>query len=280
MIHVHVKRTGLIVTVCLGLLFQAGPASGGIDDDFGSAAIIALGGAYAADPDGAGLLWINPAMRQLSAQDGSGEISYRSLYGLSELEEITAGVWHRVARRIGLGVGFSRFGESGLYLETQGVLAAAFRLRPGWTVGTTWEFQRVEYGQNESRYNGANLALALAARPVSSVVAGAALRRIDVDPLYTGENRNPAVEISAAWSAPPDITLAGIWAAQPGHDRFGLGQRLRLGRGVEFLSGLTFDPIRYSLGGRIAYWGGTIDYAYQSHADLGGTHLIGFGWRW
>jgi hypothetical protein len=270
---------GLIAGMCLGLVLIGGRPACGADDDVASAGLIALGGAYSAIADGA-LVWVNPALPALSGQRGIADFSYRRLYELDELEEITAGVWQRVRQWGGLGLGFSRFGESGLYLETRAVVAASWAPRKNWAVGGGWEVRRIEFGEGEQRYGGSDLTLAAAARPISSVLAAAAWRRIQLNPLYDGDNQESVVEVSASWSAPPDITLAGIWTAQAGEDQFGLGQRLHLGSGIEFLSGLTFDPIRYSLGGRIAYAGGVIDYAYQSHADLGGTHVIGFGWRW
>ena len=101
--------------------------------------------------------------------------------------------------------------------------------------------------------------------------------------MYDDADLDPGVttEVSVAWSAPPDITIGAVWSHEKGDDhRFGLGQRLQIVEGLEFVSGLRFDPVRYALGGRIFHGSGSIDYIYQSHADLGGTHTIGVAWHW
>ena len=60
--------------------------------------------------------------------------------------------------------------------------------------------------------------------------------------------------------------------------RFALGQVLSLSKTVDVLAGLRFDPIRYSLGGRAAYGGMSLSYAYLGHPELGATHAFGFCW--
>jgi hypothetical protein len=184
-----------------------------------------------------------------------------------------------------LGGGFSQFGQSGFYRESDAILAAATEIRKNWVIGTGLHYHRVEFGDNVKAYAGASLDLGLAAQPIPRIVASAVVRRITVERVYETDDPPPIVELSAAWDG-PSITLAGIWSKEHGApSRFGIGQSLLISRslpwgaGLVFLSGLRFDPIRYSLGARITGGGGSFDYVYQNHPDLGGTHAIGVSFQ-
>lgn len=253
------------------------------DREFGSALIVGVGGAYAGTADEAAVIWFNPALMAMAGERGGFELSYRRQYDLDELGEINASVRHRLRHGLTLGAGFARFGQSGLYLETRGVAGIAETLHEKYALGVGLRYQRTEFGDNEMAFAGTSLDAGVAASPLPDIQAGIAVRGITLDELYVNEDQNPGVttEASVAWSAPPDIVIAGIWSKEEGEvSRFGLGQRLRIASGVEFVSGLRFDPIRYTLGGHLTHRGGTIDYTYQGHPDLGGTHTIGIGWLW
>jgi hypothetical protein len=117
---------------------------------------------------------------------------------------------------------------------------------------------------------------------VENVIAAAALKRIGVDDYYDGVADDPGIvgEVSVAWAV-TDVAIGAAWSRRESDDdRFGVGQRLRLVEGLEFISGLRFDPVRYTLGGRFTHRSGSIDYVYLSHDDLGGTHTIGVSWTW
>jgi len=251
--------------------------------DIGSALIVGVGGAYTAAADESGVLWFNPALIALAEERGGFGLSYRRQYDLDELGEADASARYRAMRGLTVAAGFARFGESGLYQETRGIAALAEGLEEKWAFGAGLRYQRVEFGDGDMAFAGVSLDLGVAGRPVKNTTAGVSVRRITLDHLYAKAEQEPGsvVEASVAWSAPPDIVIAGVWSKQSDDDHsLGLGQRLRIASGAEFVSGLRFDPIRYTLGGRLTHRGGTIDYVYQSHPDLGGTHTIGIGWQW
>lgn len=269
-------------TVLLLLLASTACSFAG-DEDFGSALLVGVGGAYAAAPGDAAVIWLNPAMVALARGRGELSISYRRLFELETLEELHASVRHRVGRVGTVGVGFARFGESGLYQESRGIFTLARRLKRGLAAGVGIQYERVEFGDNSHAASGASLDIGAALHPWGNTLVGLAVRNVSLDGTYprSEDDRPVLVESSVAWSLPPDITIAGILSKEDGRDaRFGVGQRLRVARHTEFLSGLRFDPIRYTLGGRLGHQRGALDYVYQSHPDLGGTHTIGASWRW
>ncbi len=253
------------------------------DDDFGSALQVGVGGAYTAALTDPATCWANPAAPSLAPYDVALNISRRRLFNLEALEENTGSAHVRVGRQVTIAGGFSHFGQSGLFQETRGIVGLSHVTRKNLALGVSIGYQRIEFGSGAKAYSGATINWGAVLSPVASVAVGAAVREIRVDRLYDTNNQPAHLEVSAAWSAPPDITLAGIWSTESdGRSRFGLGQRLLLARDflhatrIEFLSGLRFDPVRYALGGHIAVGGGWIDYVYQSHPDLGGTHAFAF----
>ncbi len=256
-------------------------ASVGAFDEFGSATIVGVGGAYAGARDDAATIWLNPALAVFSPSFVAGSLATRNLYQLAALQERTGSVAVRIGGKAAVGGGFSQVGQSGLYTESHAVMVASAKLLSRWALGLGVHYDRVEFGDGTMAFAGSTLDLGVASRPIHEIIACAAVRGIRIDRLYDANDPPAAVEISAAWQG-PEITLAGIWSKVSGErSRFGLGQSLQLARGLPlgvgltFLSGLRFDPIRYTLGARILARGGSFDYAYQSHPDLGGTHVLG-----
>ena len=255
------------------------------DEDFGSAAIVGMGGAYVAMPGEAATIWFNPALSSLSHSFARVGLATRNLYQLQPLEEKTGSLVLYAGKGASLGAGFSQFGQSGSYKETHAVLTAAVEARKNWALGAGLHYHRVEFGDNVKAYAGASLDLGIASRPIPRIVASAVVRRISIERLYETDDPPAIVELSAAWDG-PSITLAGIWSKNSGErSRLGIGQSLLVtrnvawGAGLVFLSGLHFDPVRYSLGARVIGGRGSFDYVYQNHPDLGGTHVIGISFQ-
>jgi hypothetical protein len=244
------------------------------------AAVTAVAGAYPVVSESPALVWLNPSLLGWQERHGAADISYRRPFELEELEELALSVRHCLTPSVAIGTGLLRSGKQGLYQETRLAFAASCTLQRDWTIGAGWEIQRSEYGDGDQRFTGSAMSLATTIRPVRNTIVTGVVRGLVLERVYSDVESDPIVELAAAWSAPPDITVGGIWSHVDRRDRFGVGQRLRLGSGLEFLSGLSLDPVRYSLGGRIMYAGGSFEYAYQSHSDLGGTHVLGFGWSW
>jgi len=207
------------------------------------------------------------------------ELSYSKPFGLSELEEISLYGKARV-NRWGFGIGIARAGQSSLYQETAVNLAAAFRVRPELSVGAAVKHVGTEFGDNTMAFAGSSMAFSIAASPVPSILLGATARNLVTDDLYDGETNEPIGELSVAWSAPPDVSIGAIWTKQRrGDSRFGLGQMIRLHRSFDFLAGLRFDPVRFSLGGELSLHSASLVYCYQGHPDLGATHSFGIAWK-
>ncbi|HEX9750314.1 MAG TPA: hypothetical protein VGB22_03345 [candidate division Zixibacteria bacterium] len=268
-----------VALVILGVV--AGASSVGAQEEFGSATLQALGGVYTIVPGEPSVVWLNSATMANGA--GGVEVSYRRLFDLEQMDEVVASAFWRVNPWLGLGGGGAHFGESGLYEEFRAIGAASVRALRSLRFGVALEYQREEYGSGNAVFSGLGADLSASWRLHESWIAAIGVRRLALDEIYDGiyNDANPGVifDASVAWSLPPELTIGGRWFREDGGaDRFSLGQRLRLVDGIDLLTGLRFDPIRYSLGGRISLRGVRIDYAYISHSELGGTHGIGIAW--
>ncbi|MBI5867685.1 MAG: hypothetical protein HZB43_05250 [candidate division Zixibacteria bacterium] len=276
-------RLFALASVLIVAVWRAGNC--GATDEAGSAAIVGIGGAYAGSADDAATIWLNPALTAFSTSFVTGSLATRNLYQLEALRERTGSVTVRIAKRAVVGAGFAQFGQPGLYTESHGVMIVSAEPWRKWTVGAGVRYDRVEFGDNTKAYSGSSIDLGVASRPLRQMVACAVISGITIDRLYESYTVPAVVEMSAAWEG-PELTLAGVWSKSSGESsRFGIGQSLQvardlpLGVSLTFLSGLRLDPIRYSLGARILARGGSLDYAYQSHPDLGGTHVLGVTFR-
>lgn len=248
-------------------------------EHFDATALQAVGGIFTIIPDQPSQATTNAALLVHEDSRLAAELSYSEPYGMSELEQVSLYGKARL-HRLGFGIGIARAGQSGLYQETAINLAVAFRVRPELGVGGTFTHLRTEFGDNTMAFAGSSLAFSVSASPVASILIGATARNLVTNDLYEGEINQPIGEVSIAWSAPPDVTIGGSWTKQRrGDSRFGLGQVIRLHKSVDFLAGLRFDPVRFSLGGELAFHGASLVYCYQGHPDLGATHSFGLAWR-
>jgi hypothetical protein len=197
---------------------------------------------------------------------------------LGELEDFAAHVSHKY-KRLGGAFSMSRFGEAGLYQEYTVFGASSFQVRSDVTIGAALMYRSAEFGDNQSRYAGAELAISAAYRPIASILISAAARRLTADQLYDDYDTDNVYEASFAWTSPSQVSLGAIWTRESqGEHRFALGQILNLSQNLDFLAGLRFDPVRYTLGGRALYRGMSLVYAYEGHSDLGATHSFGLSW--
>lgn len=245
---------------------------------FGSALTQSVAGAVALVPHSPSVSSTCPALLGFAAPKSSAELSYRQLFGLGEMEDFALHASHRMHRASG-GLSVTRFGQSGLYQEYSLSGALAYRFRLDLTAGVGLQYTSAEFGEGDSRYAGADLVLSVAYRPVTSLLVSSAIRRLDLDRIYDSYVTDPVYEVSLAWASPSEVSLGAIWTREgPGDHRFALGQILNLTENLDFLAGLRFDPIRYTLGGRALYRGMSLAYAYEGHSDLGATHSFGLGW--
>ena len=246
--------------------------------EFGSALSQAVAGVVTLLPSSPAVIPSHPALMGLGAGNTSVELSYRQLYGLGDLEDFAAHARHRV-HAISAGLSFTRFGQSGLYQEYTITSAIAHSLRNDFAVGAAMQYASTEFGDGQSRYAGGYLGLSAAYRAVPSLLLSGAVRGITLDRIYERDLTDPEFEAGLAWTSPSEIALGGTWTRErDGDHRFALGQVLSLSKTVDVLAGLRFDPIRYSLGGRAAYGGMSLSYAYLGHPELGATHAFGFCW--
>jgi len=105
--------------ILLSVILSISRPASAADNDFGSAMLVGLGGAYAADADDPGVIWINPAVSSLASSRGGATLSYRKHFDLDALKEMDASARIRVKSRWDIGSAFARYGETGLYLETR-----------------------------------------------------------------------------------------------------------------------------------------------------------------
>lgn len=247
--------------------------------DFGSALSQGVAGVVTLLPSSPSVITSHPSLTAFAENPSAGELSYRQLYGLTELEDLAIQARHRI-RNASVGFAISRFGESGLYQEYAITAGSSLLLKPRFSLGVAMEYRSAEFGDGQSRYAGANLILSASYRPVASTLTSVSVRRLEIDPVYDDYDSDPVYEASVAWKSPSEVALGAVWTRErDGEHRFALGQVLNLGRNLEFLSGLRFDPVRYSLGGRASYQGMSLVYTYNGHPDLGSTHSFGLGWN-
>lgn len=247
--------------------------------DFGSALSQGVAGIVTLLPSSPSVITSHPSLLGFADQPTAAELSYRQLYGLTELEDLAIQARHRI-HRASAGFAINRFGESGLYQEYAVSAGSSLLLKPQLSLGMAVEYRSAEFGDGQSRYAGANLLLSASYRPAASTLTSVSVRRIEIDPLYDDYDSEPTYEAAVAWKSPSEVALGAVWTRErDGDHRFALGQVLKLGRNLEVLSGLRFDPVRYSLGGRAFYQGMSLVYAYNGHPDLGSTHSFGLGWN-
>jgi hypothetical protein len=214
----------------------------------------------------------------LATTETAVELSYRRLYGLSDLEDVAAQAYYHLGQ-VSAGLAINRFGAPGLYQEYTMTGAGSVLVRENLSIGTAVQYSSAEFGDNQARYAGGYLMMSAAIRPVRSILMSGAIRGIMLDRVYLVDPTDPIFEGAISWSSPSEIALGATWVKdQYGDHRFAFGQVLSLGQNVDFLAGLRFDPIRYSLGGRANYSGLAVVYAYSGHPDLGATHSFGIAW--
>jgi len=247
----------------------------GQEYSFGSALTQGIGGVVTLVPSSAAVASTSPALMSFAESKTSAELSYRQLCDLDALQDVAAHARKRFGR-LGTGFSLTRFGQSGLYQEYGLTIAASYLLRPMLGVGAALQYTSAEFGDGQSRYSGGELAISAACRPNASVLISGTIRGVTLDQLYDGIETDAIYEGSIAWKSPSEVSLGAIWTRQrQGDHRFALGQILNLTQNLHFLSGLRFDPVRYTLGGRAIYQGMTFAYAYEGHPELGPTHSFG-----
>ncbi len=245
---------------------------------FGSALTQGVAGVVTLVTSSPSISFSHPALMGFTGSKTSAELSYRQLYGLGELEDFALHARHKVGRCDG-GLSLMRFGESRLYQEYTLSGASSFQIRPQLSVGASIQYTSAEFGDGRSRYAGAGFSLSAAYRPVASVLVSGAARRLTIDRIYDDIDTDPVYEASLAWASPSGVSLGAIWTRErQGDHRFALGQILNLNQNLDFLAGLRFDPVRYTLGGRALCRGMALIYAYEGHPDLGSTHSFGLSW--
>jgi hypothetical protein len=276
------RSSSVTVGLAVAFVISGGTANWcAVQADVGATILAGIGGAYSAVVSEPLTIWYNPALTALADGRGGFSLSYRHLFALSDLEEISAAGIRQVRRPLTVGIGATHLGEPSIYTEFVGLTTIAACPLPGLSFGVGTRYRRTEFGGGAAAYAGATIDLGAAWRPDTCWVAAAAVREITIDELYGAGDPGTVFDVSLAWSLPPDLTVAGRWSKESDREgRFGVGQLLHINRRATFLSGLRFDPIRYAVGGRLSHRSLRIDYCYESHPDLGGTHAVGMGWSW
>jgi len=272
------KRSRSIVAFLLSVFATGGGAACAQEYEFGSALSQSVAGVVTLLPSSPSVMSSHPAVMAFAADQTSIELSYRQLYGLSELEDFAAQARFGYRALTG-GLAANRFGEAGLYQEYTITGAGSWRIRRDLSVGTALKYRSAEFGDGQSRYAGGTLDLSAAYRAVPSLLFSGSIGGLTLDRLYDEDDTDPILEAGAAWSSRSEVAIGAIWTRRgPGDHRFALGQVLALGQNFDFLAGLRFDPVRYNLGGRVLLRGTSLIYTYSGHPDLGGTHAFGFQW--
>ena len=245
---------------------------------FASAFIQGVGGVSALTVSSPSIASANPALLEFGMGHSGAELSYRQLFGLSELEDFALHGRQRIGRA-NAAFSVARFGETDLYQEYTLAFGASHRLRQAFAIGAALEYSSVEFGDGQSRYAGASATLSAGWHPTASFIFSVSARRLTLDQVYDDYHYDPVYEGSVGWTA-SEVSLGAMWTRErPGEHRFALGQILRLTRNFDFTSGLKFDPVRYALGGRALYRQISVLYAYEGHPELGSTHSFGLAWK-
>jgi len=248
---------------------------------FGAFEFVGLGGpagamlAGGAVPDWRHGLSLNPAL----ADPGPGvgiAAAYCRPYGLDGLGWGQMGA-HWRARALGLSLAVSSL-TLGFYREENlQVCIAAMPAHGVWT-GVGLHALALEMGRE-----GRDVVPALDVGGCCSFgrfTAGAGLSRLNVPRWRDGSELPARLVLSGAWR-PVESLLLALDACREGRDErgaFGVEFRIIPEAGLRF--GVATGPLRYAGGVGARAGPVTLDYAWQFHPQLNGTHSIGLAAAW
>ncbi len=220
-------------------------------------------------------IFINPSGTAQLGWREAGTYYSPSPYGLKELATVTAVyVEHTVYGNFGLG--FSAFGFN-LYKENKFALNYSHRLFTGYFLGITVIYQNLKI-QNYGSAGAFNIVLGGISYITQNLRTGFALENLLRSTYGNTKDQIPVVINSGlSYDILENATVNLALVKELGYDfsvRFG-AEYLP----VDFLSlrfGISDYPQIFTAGAGINYSIFSIDYAVESHPDLGLTHQFGF----
>ncbi|MDZ7370059.1 MAG: hypothetical protein ONB12_02700 [candidate division KSB1 bacterium] len=235
-------------------------------------------GAAAASSWGAESVFYNPA----GLYSGRRFELVTAIYRPFELADVHAGLL-AVAfckGKTAVGFGTALFGNP-LYRETQLTAAAAYRLKPfDFTFGAAARCGQVAV-TNYGNAWAVMIDIGVQAALTPKLFWGTALSNLTGSRLGRCKEALPQ-SMRFGWIFQPREGLS-LHAELYKDDRFPLdlrwGMAWRPCPALTFRAGAANQPRRYSLGLSLFIGSLRFDYAFMNHLELGGSHLIGFGWE-
>jgi hypothetical protein len=226
----------------------------------------------AASADDAWALFYNPA-GLASIRSFQCAFSYSpSAFSFPELAMTAAGLVIPL-NGIGLGCGVRSFGYS-LYRETSFSVAGGCSL-PGLAIGATLNLHTVAIsGYGSAAVCGVDAGVLLELS--GSLTCGAMIRNINAPSVGKGGEPLPqSLTAGVRWRPTAEISLAGECVSEEPFDVSGrVGCEAELGEYFKIRAGISDQPDEFTAGFGIGITVFQVDYALQSHRELGMTHVV------
>ena len=209
----------------------------------------------------------------LQAGEWSFQTGYSRSYELSELDQLFLAGAYRY-RFISAAIGFSQFGENGLYTEKTGRLSLSVGRGP-YSIGTMFSGILVEVGEDYEDLNAVTFGFGTSFRS-ERVMVGVSLDNLNSPRLYeTAVPFNPQYNVFAEVIGHASFSLTGRMTLEENQKpQLALGQRIALADRSYFFWGLSTEPLEYGAGVDLSVDRFMFTYALRNHPSLGYSHTI------
>lgn len=258
-----------------GLLAVAASCYAGFEQKDQGARQAGAGNAEAARGYSAWILFVNPAGLMTLDQPELAVSAFRP-FGLKELQTMSlAAVLPSENWAAGIGAGFT---GNGVYRESQFLAGFGYRLFPDFSAGLTAKY---DHASIEGYGNAGALELDAG---LQSVVMDGLTAGVTVFNLTRAEIGRSSEPLPSGWRAGLSAWIFGkaLISGEVYHQTgfptdLRAGLEIPLTHQVTLRTGMQSATGVVTAGAGVEFWGAGLDYAFQSHPDLGSTHQISIG---
>lgn len=260
--------------------FYSIPALAAFDNCGASAKALSLGHASVALGDEASVVSANPAGLGFFKRTGF-QVSLSRLFDLDELSEKEFYLVYPF-KFFSLGAGTYIFGKADYYQETVLTFAIGYKSKDYLSLGSNFKYMRVSFSPIYKALSALGMDFGALARFDNKVQLGAVVKNFNRPKFLDNSDDIPTIFSSGMAVFPfEEVTLTFDFS----YDKRGKGQ-LHFGQEVKFIKnlplrfGIQTSPARYAFGVGFDFEKMDVDYAYLSHAVLGGSHKLSFSFSW